>query len=115
MGADSDGLCALLRLGGHSVWTTGIRHQPPRMSDLADDARTEVLDLYRRLGGSMKHQPCVRALGIGKSMTSWLSSTNCCISTAIAQSRSSHAPIVRCPGFRSLTTSGSATRGKLDV
>lgn len=51
MGADSDGLCALLRLGGHSVSTTGIRHQPPRMSDLADDARTEVLDLYRRLGG----------------------------------------------------------------
>lgn len=51
MGADSDGLCALLRLGGHSVSTTGLRHPPPRMSDLTDDARTEVLDLYRRLGG----------------------------------------------------------------
>jgi len=51
MGADSDGLCALLRLGAHSVSTTGIPHPPPRMIDLADDGRAEVLDLYRQLGG----------------------------------------------------------------
>jgi hypothetical protein len=51
MGADSDGLCALLRLGGHSVSITGILQPPPRMSDLADSAQAEVLDLYRRLGG----------------------------------------------------------------
>lgn len=69
MGADSDGLCALLRSGGHSVLTTGIRHPPPRLNDLPHAAKIEVLDLYGGLGGGKKRPPCVREVGTCRSTT----------------------------------------------
>lgn len=51
MGQDVDGFCAILRAGGHEVFTSSIPVSTPRSADLAEPAQAEVLRLYRALGG----------------------------------------------------------------
>jgi hypothetical protein len=54
MGKDVQGLCAILRAGGHHVSTASIPVPPPRLTDLDDPAREETLRLYRAFGGTQR-------------------------------------------------------------